>query len=78
MGTVQRPEQGENEVAEYDEVEEAAEHSRASHGVESGFSTRALVVSLVAILLLVTLAGLAMWAGASFSGGSPGTTAPAK
>ncbi|MCF2526951.1 hypothetical protein [Yinghuangia soli] len=58
-------------------VDRASERSRAAHGKESGVSTRGVVLALAAVLLLVVVAGLAIWAGASFSGGEPGLTAPA-
>jgi ferric-dicitrate binding protein FerR (iron transport regulator) len=58
-------------------VDRAAERSRAAHGTESGVSTRAVMLALGSVLLLVLVAGLAIWAGASFSGGEPGLTAPA-
>ncbi|GAA4991566.1 hypothetical protein GCM10023205_74650 [Yinghuangia aomiensis] len=60
-----------------DELEHISEESRAAHGEDSGLSWTTIAVVIGSVLLLAILAGLAIWAGASFSGGQPGTTAPA-
>lgn len=60
-----------------DELEHISEESRAAHGEDSGLAWTTIAVVIGSVLLLAILAGLAIWAGASFSGGEPGVTAPA-
>lgn len=58
-------------------LETAAERSRAGHGQDSGLTPLGIALAVGAVLLLAIVAGLAIWAGASFSGGEPGVTSPA-
>lgn len=55
----------------------ASERSRAAHGRDSGLSWTTIAIAVASVLLMVIIAGLAIWAGASFSGGRPGVTSPA-
>jgi hypothetical protein len=58
------------------EIERSAGYTRPAP-VESTIKPAAFVTLTVAILLLVALSLVAIWAGGNFDGGQPGLTSPA-